>query len=223
MYGRSAAAAPPTARPSPAQGRPRIRVTSLREAKRALRAEMAATRAAWNGDQAAAALALRDQFLALFVDAAPPSVAAGYWPIGDELDPRPLLDALCGRGWTCALPVVVARGEPLSFRRWRPGDRLVTAGFGLSEPHPDAPDAVPDIVIAPMLAADPAGRRLGYGGGFYDRTVGKLRAASTVTVVAIGYDVQIRGAVPASATDQRVDWVLSEARTVRCSTARQGR
>ena len=217
-HGGTAAAAPP----GPSTRRPRISVASLRQAKRALRAEMTAVRAAWSGDAAAAARAVRERFLGLFADAAPPPSVSGYWPIADELDPRPLLEALCRRGWACALPVVVARGAPLSFRRWRPGGRLAAGPFGLREPCPDAPDVVPDVVIAPMLAADPAGRRLGYGGGFYDRTIAALRAASTVCVVAVGYDAQLRAAVPAGAGDQRVDWVLSEARTLRCAAARQG-
>ena len=184
---------------------------------------MTAARAAWNGDAVAAAAAVRDRFLGLFAHADPPPAISGYWPIDTELDPRPLLEALCRRGWTCALPCVVARGEPLSFRCWRPGDRLADGLFGIAEPCPEAHHVMPDIVVAPMLAADPAGCRLGYGGGFYDRTIGALRAASTVCVIAIGYDVQIRKAVPAGAGDQRVDWVLSEVRTLRCGAQGRGR
>ncbi len=220
-YGRPAAAAPPAVS-SPCRERSRrIPVANVAQAKQALRLEMRAARAARGGDGAAAALAVRDRFLALFGDARPSSAASGYWPIGDELDPRPLLEALCARGWTCALPVVRGRGKPLYFRCWQPGDRLIASGLRLCEPGPDAPESVPAMVVAPMLAADPAGRRLGYGGGYYDRTIHALRATAAVTVVAIGYDVQIRPGVPADTGDQRVDWVLSETRAVRCAAPLQ--
>jgi len=136
---------------------------------------------------------------------------------GDELDPLPLLHALAGRGAVCALPAVIGPGRPLAFRRWRPGDALVEARFGLSEPPGTAPPVAPDIVVAPLLAVDRAGRRLGYGGGYYDRTIAALRCRGAVLVVGIGYDVQIRPSVPEGADDRRVDWVVSEKRIFECS------
>ena len=219
-HGRSAEAAPSTAR----YRRVRIAEASLREAKRALRGEMTAARAAYSAmysdDGAAAAHAVRDRFVAAFAEARPAAAVSGYWPIGGEIDPRPLLQALHDRGWICALPIVEAPGLPLAFRRWRPGEALVAASFGLNEPARDAAPVVPDVVIAPMLAADRAGHRLGYGGGFYDRTIRGLREAGEVNVVAIGYDLQIQPAVPAGDGDAVVDWVLSERRAVRCAANR---
>ena len=132
-----------------------------------------ARRAALRLDAGAAAR----QLCALFVETfetelarAPAPAVSGYWPMGDEFDVRPLMTRLCERGHVCALPVVVVRGEALKFRRWQPGDRLTEAGFGTHEPGAQAAVVVPEIVLAPLLAFDTAGRRLGYGGGFYDRT-----------------------------------------------------
>ena len=198
-------------------GRSRIDDESVRRAKHALRAQKTAARTARPDDGGAAAHLVRDRFIEAFAAARPKAAVSAYWPMGDELDPCPLLNALFDRGWVCALPVVEARGMPLTFRRWQPGDVLAAAHFGLSEPGPEAPIVAPDIVIAPMLAADPAGRRLGYGGGYYDRTIKTLRATRAIIVVAIGYDLQICPAVPTTANDEPVDWVISENRALRCA------
>src|SRR5690606_198485 len=113
---------------------------------------------------------------------------SGYWPVGNELDIRALLTQLHGEGMQIALPVVQGRGKPLLFRRWRPGDALVAAGFGLSEPSPDAPELVPRLVLAPLLAVDPHGNRLGFGAGYYDLTLAALRACGLVTAVGIAFE-----------------------------------
>jgi len=185
--------------------------------KKRLRAEMAGARRRAAADPGPAARAVRDRFLARFGDRVAGAGVSAYWPIGDELDPLPLLHALAGRGAVCALPAVIGPGRPLAFRRWRPGDALVEARFGLSEPPGTAPPVAPDIVVAPLLAVDRAGRRLGYGGGYYDRTIAALRCRGAVLVVGIGYDVQIRPSVPEGADDRRVDWVVSEKRIFECS------
>ena len=185
--------------------------------KKRLRAEMAGARRRAAADPGPAARAVRDRFLARFGDRVAGAGVSAYWPIGDELDPLPLLHALAGRGAVCALPAVIGPGRPLAFRRWRPGDALVEARFGLSEPPATAPPVAPDIVVVPLLAVDRAGRRLGYGGGYYDRTIAALRCRGEVLVVGIGYDVQIRPSVPEGADDRRVDWMVSEKRIFECS------
>lgn len=191
---------------------------TLPQAKKRLRAEMAELRGRMEG-RTRAANAVRDRFLARFGDRLPGVTVSAYWPIRDELDSRPLLRSLADRGAICALPAVVGRDRPLVFRRWRPGDRLVEARFGLSEPTAAAERVTPDIVIAPLLAVDSAGRRLGHGGGYYDRTIAALRRGGEVVAVGIGYDVQIRDSVPAGPDDMRVDWVVSEKRIVDCTEA----
>ncbi len=100
------------------------------------------------------------------------SVIAGFWPLAGEIDIRPLLLALAGRGHPVVLPVTPARGNPLSFQRWRPGDVLVQERFGTVRPTGEP--MAPDLLLVPLLAFDGCGRRLGYGGGFYDRTLAGL-------------------------------------------------
>lgn len=167
-------------------------------------------------DRAGAGAALRDRFLGLFAAAMPPRAVAAYWPAHGEIDTVPLLEALAGRGHPCALPAVRGRCAALDFRRWRPGDKLAAAAFGLCEPLPQAPEAAPGIVVAPMLAADAAGRRLGQGGGHYDRTLRRLRARCAVIAVAVGFDFQVVAEAPAGPGDEPVDWVLTEHRALRC-------
>ena len=149
-------------------------------------------------------------------------VVAGYWPVGDEVDLRPLLVHLHGAGFVCALPVVTAPGEPLDFRRWHPGATLRPAGFGLREPGEEAPEVIPDVVLAPLLAFDAEGYRLGHGAAYYDRTLEVLRGAGTVLAVGIGFAVQEVVQVPRSKHDQRLDWIVTEEGAVAAKAAGMG-
>ncbi|MGQ0665364.1 MAG: 5-formyltetrahydrofolate cyclo-ligase [Pseudomonadota bacterium] len=179
-------------------------------AKAALRIAAAAARqAAHAAHGAAAAIAVRDIFLAA-IPLVPSATISGYWPIAAELDVRPLLAALDALGHVCALPAVEARGRPLVFRRWRPGDELVPAGFGLSMPRPEAAPVEPDLLIVPLLAFDARGYRLGYGGGYYDRTLALWRARKAVLAVGVAFGAQEVPAVPGLTGDQRLDWIVTE-------------
>ncbi len=182
----------------------------LRHRKALLRREAAARRVpvhAAAGADAAAALVGR----LAEVGIASGATLAAYWPIRDEIDPRAALDALHGRGHPCCLPVVTARGAPLVFRAWRPGDELVTAPFGTRVPKDAAPEVVPEVLLVPLLAFDARGYRLGYGGGYYDRTLAALRAANPATLaLGLAYAAQEIDAVPRGAMDARLDWIVTE-------------
>lgn len=141
----------------------------------------------------------------------PPRTAAVYAPCGSELDPGPLTAHLRAAGARLALPAVLAPGDPLVFRRREEGAPLFPDGAGASAPGPDAPQVEPDLVVAPLLAFDRSGARLGQGGGWYDRTLAALRARSAVFVLGLAYAGQEVDVLPREAHDQRLDAVLTEA------------
>ncbi|MGR3485716.1 MAG: 5-formyltetrahydrofolate cyclo-ligase [Paracoccaceae bacterium] len=129
-----------------------------------------------------------------------------YWPIRSEIDPRPL--AASWKGPVC-LPVIAGPGRALDFRDWPPGGAVVAGPFGAMVP-PDGPAVTPDILVVPLVAFDDAGGRLGYGGGFYDRTLERLRAQAPVVTVGFAYAAQRVESVPQEATDQPLDAVATE-------------
>ena len=137
-------------------------------------------------------------------------VVSAYWPLRDELDIRTLLTALQGEGMLCALPVVAGKAMPLVFRRWRPGDALVSASFGLAEPPSAAPTVDPRVLLIPLLAVDTDGNRLGYGAGYYDRTLAALRARGPVIAVGMAFEAQRVAALPVDGYDQKLDWLVTE-------------
>jgi 5-formyltetrahydrofolate cyclo-ligase len=108
------------------------------------------------------------------------------------------------------------KGKPLIFRRWHPGDELAETTWGIREPLPSAPELVPEIVLAALLAFDARGYRLGYGGGFYDRTLAAVRAHNPVVAIGLAYDEQRVDAVPHLDYDQQLDWVLTPSGPLRC-------
>lgn len=142
----------------------------------------------------------------------PPAVVAGFWPMAEELDIRPLMIELINQGCQLALPVVVAKKQPLVFRAWRPGDPLEAGAFGTLQPTARRAVVEPEVLIVPLLAVDEEGWRLGYGGGFYDRTLEALRARKRVIAVGVGFNEQIVPEVPHDPNDQRLDWLLTDKR-----------
>ena len=178
------------------------------DAKAALRATMAARRSAAHAiTDVASATARLLEAIGLT------GPVAAYWPMRSEIDPRAALVALHARGATLALPVVVARATPLGFRRWQPGAPLVPGGFGTQVPDVDDP-VDPAVLIVPLLAFDRVGRRLGYGGGFYDRTLAALRARGPVRAVGFAYAAQEVPDVPHTIDDQRLDLIVTEQETI---------
>jgi 5-formyltetrahydrofolate cyclo-ligase len=143
------------------------------------------------------------------------AVVSGYWPLEGELDIRPLLHQIHEQGHPIGLPVVKAQGQPLLFRHWTPGTPLVQGRFKVMTPPEGAPEVEADVLLVPLLAFDHAGFRLGYGGGFYDRTLEKRRreAHSGHPVVAIGiaFAAQETERLPCGPFDQQLDWIVTEA------------
>lgn len=175
--------------------------------------------------QRIAALARRDAIPAAAREAAAASIAmcdfpvgvargaivAGYAPMRSELDPRPLMLRLAAEGATLALPVVTGRDVPLTFRKWVPGDALVAAAFGMQEPGDEAEPVVPDILLVPLAAFDRAGHRIGYGAGYYDRTLTALRGRKAVVAIGLAFAAQETEKIPADSHDARLDLILTEA------------
>lgn len=141
-----------------------------------------------------------------------PCTVSGFWPIKDEIDIRPLMIEFHNQGCQLALPVVQGKGLPLLFRAWRPGDPLEAGVFGTLQPSARREPIEPDALIVPLLACDADGWRLGYGGGFYDRTLELLRKRRRVTAMGVGFDAQFVPEVPHGPDDQRLDWLLTDKR-----------
>ncbi len=182
------------------------------DAKRTLRSAMLAWRAGLDDEVRRTAAA---GLLATLCRERPietPAVVSGFWPIKDEIDIRPLMISLFNEGCQMALPVVQGRGQPLLFRAWRPGDPLETGVFGTLQPSARREAVEPEALLVPLLACDGEGWRLGYGGGFYDRTLLGLRARRRVTAVGVGFDAQFIPDVPHGPDDQRLDWMLTDRR-----------
>ena len=138
------------------------------------------------------------------------SAVASYWPLGDEADPRKLADALLALGHPILLPRADGPFAPLSFRHWREGDPTEKSPFGVKEPLETAPAARPDVVFVPLLAFDAQGFRLGYGGGYYDRSLAGLRAQGPVVAIGIAYAEQEIAPLPREPHDEKLDFVVTE-------------
>jgi 5-formyltetrahydrofolate cyclo-ligase len=182
---------------------------ALRDAKAAARKLARAKRAGLASAEAPARLA--KAILAHFTPP-PGAIIAGYWPMGEEMDPRPLMLALAARGHALALPATPPRGQPLTFCAWVPGAALRAGPMGTSEPV--AGDAIrPDVLLVPLLAFDRAGRRLGYGGGYYDRTLATLPGAKAIGIAYAGQEMP---EVPAGPQDFRLPLIATEAGVIVC-------
>lgn len=137
-------------------------------------------------------------------------IVALYFPIKDELDTEPLAAGLTEDEISIALPVVARRRAPLVFRAYEPGDALIRGAYGAKTPAEDALTVRPTIIVTPLLAFDRRGGRLGYGGGYYDRTLAALRQTGPVSAVGYAFADQEVDAVPVSPVDQPLDWIVTE-------------
>ncbi|PWE28496.1 5-formyltetrahydrofolate cyclo-ligase [Pararhodobacter marinus] len=136
----------------------------------------------------------------------PGAPVSGYLPIRTEIDPRPAMAAHDG---PVGVPVIPGKAQPLLFHLWTPDAVLIDGPFGARVPE-EGVAMVPQVLIVPLLAFDARGYRLGYGGGFYDRTLEMLRKAGPVTALGFAYGAQEIAEVPIDAYDQRLDGVVTE-------------
>jgi 5-formyltetrahydrofolate cyclo-ligase len=138
------------------------------------------------------------------------AVVSGFLAMPGEVDPGPLMARLAEKGCTLAVPRVAVKAAPLVFHRWTPDTKLVVSSFGVSEPDPATPRAEPGVLLVPLLAFDSAGYRLGYGGGFYDRTLAALRAKGPIRAIGVAYAGQEVETLPHDGFDARLDMILTE-------------
>lgn len=190
---------------------------AVTEQKRQLRARAIAQRSRLDPAQRAADAERLSRIGLSFLGLPAPVVVSAFLAIGEELDPEPLLATLQNQGHTLALPVMQAKGQPLLFRSWAPGAALVPRMWGIREPDAGAPLVEPDVLLVPLLAFDRAGHRLGYGGGFYDRTLAALRARRAIVAIGLAFASQGVDEVPHLDYDERLDWVLTPDGPISCT------
>lgn len=178
--------------------------------KALLRAQALAARGQ-GGDQAAL-----DRHLRAALAPHAGRVLSGFWPMRDEPDPRPAMAAHDG---PLCLPVVPGKAVPLVFRRWD-GGALEPGPFGTSHPPASADQVVPQVLIVPLAGFDRAGNRIGYGGGYYDRTLEALRAGGPVTAIGLAFAVQELEVIPAESFDQPLDLIVTDREIIPVSLSR---
>ena len=138
------------------------------------------------------------------------SVIALYYPVNSEMNPLTLIDYLQTRGKITCLPTVIGKNSPLIFKSWSPGKDIVLGDYGIPVPDNDK-ILTPDLVICPLLAYDAKGMRLGYGGGFYDRTIRHLRRNKQTRYMGLAFSEQKSyHDLPSEAHDVPLDAVLTE-------------
>jgi 5-formyltetrahydrofolate cyclo-ligase len=178
-------------------------------AKSNLRREMIARRDALPVDaRAAAAEAIGIRPFP--VPVIPGAIVSGFMPMKSEINPLPLMKKLAGEGARLALPVVGGRGKPLVMRAWNFGEALGSGVWGIREPKPEAEEVEPDLLLVPLLAFNRSGHRLGYGGGYYDLTIARLRARKAVIAIGLAFAAQEVAELPVTPRDAALDLVLTE-------------
>jgi len=139
-----------------------------------------------------------------------PKLLGAYWPHRDEYDPMPLAAWHSGRNGAVALPAVVARGQPLEYRPWTPDTPVAPGRFSFGIPEPvNGPAVVPDVLLVPLLGFDAAGYRLGYGGGYFDRTLAAY--AKRPATIGVGFELGRMPTIRPQPHDIPLDMIVTEA------------
>ena len=183
--------------------------SAIADAKAAIRREALARRDGLPADMRAAAaqaIAERPFPIAMAADA----IVSGFMPLKSEINPIPLMRRLADAGAQLALPAIARRGQPLTMRAYSFGQPLASGVWGIREPGPDARELFPDIVIAPLLAFDRSGHRVGYGAGYYDMTIARLRSMKPVIAIGIAFAAQEVPELPKTPRDEKLDFMLTE-------------
>jgi len=144
-------------------------------------------------------------------------VLAGYMPMRTEISPLAAMTLMAASGAVC-VPVIQGRGLALRFSRWTPDGAMIAGEFGASVPGV-ADWLEPEVLIVPLVAFDRQGGRLGYGGGFYDRTLAQLRARGPVLAVGFAFAAQEAKALPLEPTDQPLDLIVTDREVILCNAA----
>ena len=142
-------------------------------------------------------------------------VIAGYAAFNSEIDPIRVIETFHCEQARIALPRVIGAGKPLEFRAWHPEDELEKDALGIATPKQDALVLTPSLLLIPLLAFDDRGNRLGYGSGYYDRTLEALRAPGPITTVGLAFENQRVKKLPVQRHDQRLDWIITEKQAYR--------
>lgn len=174
--------------------------------RRAMRREMQTRRASMSADEHAARSAQIVEHLIRLLT--PPAIAGFCWPIKDEPDVRQVLQHWARSGSLAALPVVIAEASPLAFRPWSSETRLEEDRYGIPTPV-DGEFVTPDLLLMPLNGFDAAGYRLGYGGGYFDRTLAAL--SPRPLAVGVGFEINRLDSIRPEIHDQRLDWIVTEA------------
>lgn len=180
----------------------------IEEAKAALRAAAHKKRSQFHHSlrTEAAKAAAAHFFRAVPLDRS--EIVAGYWPIRDEMDIKDIIARLMDAGQPVCLPVVLGDEQPLELRLWQDGAPLYEAGFGTLAPEESAPRVEPDVILMPLLGFDRQGTRLGYGGGYYDRTLAAL--GRRPRLVGFAFALQEVDHIPREAHDVPLDAIVTE-------------
>lgn len=186
---------------------------SIDEQKQAFRQQAKAVRLAAYHQTPTAGEQIAQRLLAI----AKPEQAtiSAFWPLAEELDTLPLLHALHGQGHQMLLPVMLGAGKPLEFATWQPGDELKQAAFKTLEPSDEKARLAPDIMLCPLLAFDRRGYRMGYGGGFYDRSIAQLQEQGNLVTIGIAFAAQEVEEIPIGEYDMPLDMIVTEQEVIK--------